>query len=70
MPMKKFELRRSHDILGISGTGTVAEGVVLSDGQCVMRWIGELSSIVIHKSIENLEAVHCHSNSSRLVFLD
>ncbi len=36
--MKQFHLVRTEDESGVSGTGYVAEGVIFSNGWCVLRW--------------------------------
>ncbi len=36
--MKLFKMNRIKDTTGVSGTGTVLEGVVFGDGVCVVRW--------------------------------
>ena len=64
---KTFVLRRLVDESGISGVGDVAEGIVFTDGTVVMRWRGDKSSIVIHDSIENVEAIHGHGGKTRVV---
>jgi hypothetical protein len=33
-----FKLLRRHDESGVSGTGFVLEGIVFTDGSCVVRW--------------------------------
>lgn len=58
---RRFVLDRTADLTGVSGTGIVAEGIEFSDGSVAMRWIGDLSSIVIHASIDNVTAIHGHN---------
>lgn len=41
--MRTFEMTRNHDESGVSGTGKVLEGVVFSDGPCVVRWVADNS---------------------------
>jgi hypothetical protein len=64
----RFELHRHHDVSGISGTGVVAEGIVFSDGTAVLHWLGEWNSTVVHKSVEQVIAVHGHSGATELIF--
>jgi len=67
--MKLFVLNRKEDESGVSGTGIVAEGVVLSNGQVVLHWLKEeTSAIGIYKSIEAVEAAHGHSGKTEIVF--
>lgn len=41
--MRSFEMTRKADESGVSGTGKVLEGVVFSDGPCVIRWVADHS---------------------------
>lgn len=68
--VRLFKLVRDEDISGISGTGTVAEGVKFSDGTCVLRWITEHRSTAIYSSIEELDAIHGHAGRTRIVWVD
>lgn len=68
--MRRFYLYRSHDVSGVSGTGIVAEGVEFSDGSAVLRWRSELSSTGFYKSVLELEKIHGHEGSTRLVWVD
>lgn len=79
--MKTFKLIRDVDHTGLSGTGTVAEGIEFSDGTVALRWLdidhdsenyqrGVRPTTVIHESIDAVIALHGHSGSTRLVFAD
>lgn len=68
--LRRFVLQRDRDDTGVSGTGVVAEGVVLTDGRVVLRWLGERSSIVMWDDLSNVMAVHGHSGATRLRWLD
>jgi len=37
-----FEMHRGSDESGVSGTGFIAEGVVFSNGKCVVEWTGAM----------------------------
>src|ERR1017187_4125807 len=39
MPARVFEVYRTEDETGISGSGKIIEGVVFSDGECIIRWV-------------------------------
>lgn len=67
---RRLELHRDIDISGISGTGTVAEGVEFSDGTCAIRWVGTRSSTVVWGSVADLLAVHGHNGATRLIWVD
>lgn len=69
--MRTFELHRTEDVTGASGTGIVAEGAVFDDGAVALRWIvGEHRSTVAWGSIEAVIAVHGHGGKTRLVWTD
>lgn len=68
--MRRFELHRDTDVSGISGTGTVAEGIEFSDGTCVIRWQGDRRSTVVWPCIADVEAIHGHGGATRIVWTD
>lgn len=68
--MKIFSLHRDEDVSGISGTGTVADGVVFPDGSVALRWRGDRRSTVLWSSIEDVEAIHGHGGRTRIVWED
>ena len=65
---KLFWLQRIKDETGLSGTGIVCEGIQFSDGRCVMRWIGKIDSIVHHKRIEDVQEIHGHNGSTKIIW--
>lgn len=68
--MQRFQLIRSEDVSGSSGTGTVAEGVVFSDGTVVMRWLVAPCSTAFYASAADLIQIHGHEGRTRVVVLD
>ena len=68
--MARFVLDRTEDVSGASGTGTVAEGVVFSDGTAVLRWMVGLRSTAIYDSIEDLAAIHGHDGATQVRWLE
>ena len=72
--MRRFVLEREHDVSGVSGTGTVAEGVEFSDGSAVVKWIvGEHQSIVVWPGSDaatSIEAIHGHGGHTRVKWVD
>lgn len=69
--MRSFVLQRNEDETGISGVGTVAEGVQFLDGTVVLRWlVGEHRSTVVWASIESVEAIHGHNGSTEIVWYE
>jgi hypothetical protein len=69
--VRRFLLEREVDVSGISGTGTVAEGVQFTDGVCVIRWYGEYQSTVVwQQGIEAVEAIHGHNGATTIRWVD
>ena len=64
--MRRFHLVRSEDVSGVSGTGTIAEGVEFHDGQCVVSWFGRHHTIEVAPSIKDVEAIHGHGGRTRV----
>lgn len=62
--MRMFVLERLEDVSGISGTGTVAEGVEFSDGRAAVRWLGATSSTELWDNIAAVEAIHGHGGKT------
>jgi len=66
--LRTFVLERDEDVSGVSGTGTVAEGVEFEDGIVALRWcVGEHRSTVIWPSLESVKAIHGHDGRTRIV---
>lgn len=68
--MKLFHLERLEDETGVSGSGTVAEGVEFSNGKCVLNWLTAWSSVAVYDSIEDVEAIHGHNGKTIIVWED
>ncbi len=66
--MRIFHLHRHHDVTGITGVGIVAEGVIFTDGSCAMRWLSELTSVVIFHTVEDILAIHGHQGHTELIY--
>jgi len=67
--VRRFYLDRKVDESGMSGTGKVAEGVVLPNGLAVMWWLVPPNSIQIYSSIFDLEHIHSHGKgTTKVVF--
>jgi len=68
---RRFELHRSEDASGVSGTGVVAEGVEFADGSVVLRWITEWpTSVMFHdRGIEAVQQIHGHSGATQIVWV-
>jgi hypothetical protein len=75
MVIRVFDLIRTEDVTGVSGTGKddrniVACGVVLPSGKVVMQWItrGMYSVNYYVGGITELEKLHGHDGRSRVQF--
>lgn len=67
--IRKFHLERLKDISGVSGVGVVAIGVQFTDTkQCVLHWEGEHPCTNIYGCIEDIEYIHGHGGSTKVVF--
>ena len=67
---RRFILRRTEDVSGVSGVGDVAEGIQFHDAQCVLSWFGQFHSMEVHPSIEQVEILHGHGGRTVVVWLD
>jgi len=67
---QRFHLQRDTDHTGVSGTGTVADGVIWPDGTATLRWRGKYASTVHWASIGDAKAVHGHGGDTRIVLDD
>lgn len=63
-----FVLQRDLDHTGVSGTGTVADGVEFPDGTVAVRWRGEHASTVVWASLVDALHVHGHAGATRVVW--
>ena len=68
--IRRFYGLRHVDVSGVSGTGTVFEGVMFSDGRCAIRFVSPTGSTNIFDSIEAVKAVHGHAGMTDIVFID
>jgi hypothetical protein len=69
--MRIFNLIRSKDISGVSGTGVVAEGVVFRDGVAVVRWLSLAHpSTNIYDNVEDVLRIHGHEGSTKVEFIE
>jgi hypothetical protein len=76
--MRTFRLIRDEDPTGISGTGSVAEGVEFDDGTVAMRWEGPIQrdwgliepTTVLHPNIANVENLHGHNGVTHIEWED
>ena len=67
--MRAFQIVRTEDVSGVSGTGIVAEGAVFSDGQTVVRWLSRSPSTNIYGCIEDVLRIHGHEGATTVKFM-
>ena len=68
--IRKFHLWRDRDETGVSGTGKIAEGCLFSNGWVSLAFLTQVSSLAFYFCIEDVEAIHGHKGSTRVVFED
>lgn len=66
--MKTFKLVRNKDISGVSGTGVVAMGALFPSGRCVIEWVGNVKSIEILPTLDDLISIHGHQGCTEVIF--
>ena len=64
-----FVLERDTDVSGVSGTGTVADGVVWPNGLVTICWRGQYASVAVWQTLGDARAVHGLNGATRLVWL-
>ncbi|MCK5128142.1 MAG: hypothetical protein KAR42_17940, partial [candidate division Zixibacteria bacterium] len=68
---RRFLLERIEDETGVSGVGTVAEGVQFASGVCVISWLTEVKSIAaIYANIETVKKLHGHEGKTIIKWID
>lgn len=67
--MRTFNIMRTEDVSGISGTGIVAEGVEFHDGQAAISWFGRYHILEVAVSLDTWLAVHSHDGRTHIEFL-
>lgn len=68
--MKLFIVVRTEDPSGVSGVGTVAEGVEFTDGTCALRWLTKHSSTALYASMDELVSIHGHDGKTQVQWMD
>lgn len=68
--MRTFTLVRTVDNSGVSGVGTVAEGVQFHDGQCSLSWFGQHHCVSVWPNVESIDAIHGHNGNTKIVWDD
>lgn len=68
---RRFALRRYEDVTGMSGEGSVADGVLWPDSTASVRWRGEHPSVVFwDRGRTSVEFIHGHAGATEVEFLD
>lgn len=68
---RHFRVIRDVDVSEVSGTGHVADGVVFSDGEAAVHFLGRWPTTTPHPDgMTSVEGIHGHGGSTRIVFLD
>lgn len=67
---RRFLLYRREDATGVSGTGSVAEGVEWCDGTVSMRWCveGKPRGTTFYNSAAEVEEIHGHDGRTQIVW--
>lgn len=60
--VRTFTVERRNDESGVSGTGIVVEGAEFGDGRVVVRWTGDIGSLVIWNSLFDFMAINIQSH--------
>lgn len=68
--MKRFLFVRNEDETGISGTGSIAEGVVLSNGKVVVNWLTQYETLSVYPDMKTAEFLHGHDGRTVTKWLD
>lgn len=67
---RRFHLIRNEDATGVSGTGTVAEGIEFTDGSVSLRWLTTTTSTAIYNSVQDVETIHGHGGRTLVQWID
>lgn len=69
---ERFKLVRHEDESGVSGTGTVAYGVVFPEpnGRAVLGWTTDVNSVAVYSSLDEVREIHGHEGRTEVVMLD
>jgi len=68
--LRTFTMVRDEDESGVSGTGVVAEGVLLTCTKVILSWLTIHKSIAVYDSLAECQAVHGHDGKTRIVWDD
>jgi hypothetical protein len=57
-------------VSGLTGVGTVAEGVLFPCGKVALCWARPPHAVGVYERIDDVERVHGHRGRTRVVFQD
>lgn len=66
--MKTFELHRTDDESGVSGTGIVAQGAIFDDGTVALRWLTTHRSSTFYAKMADVEKIHGHGGKTKIIY--
>jgi hypothetical protein len=67
---RRFVLERTEDVSGVSGVGTVADGVVWPNDMVTICWRGDTTSIAVWQHLDDAMKIHGHDGATKAVFID
>jgi hypothetical protein len=68
---RRFALQRHEDTTGVSGVGLIAYGTVYPTGRTTLAWCcGDVPSVTVYDSPEQVIQIHGHGGSTDLVWID
>ena len=68
--MRRFHLVREEDETGVSGVGTVAEGIEFTNGTVSVSWLGPHRGFDNYESMKSYMELHGHGGKTKAVYLD
>jgi hypothetical protein len=68
--MKRFMLNRLVGDTGCTGTGIIAEGIIFSNGVCVITWVVGTCSVVVYDNLDDMVKVHGHGGKTIVEWID
>lgn len=68
--MRRFELHRKVDESGVSGVGTIAEGVEFTQGRVVLTWLAGTQGTTLFDSVDDVLKVHGHGGKTVIEWID
>lgn len=67
---RRFNVYRTTDVSGVSGTGLIAEGCEMSNGRVLMQWLTPYQSVSFFDNIKSLETIHGHGGNTVVKWVD